>query len=175
LNQSKYKTMDSIVCLICQSPWRRLIITNTDRHLVCYFPRLLSLPILISIVVMISRLNGKWWLSTFISLKPFQEIIILFFFFIAWNDNRYIVYSLKPQTHISKYFQLSFIKQCISSLKCWWLVIKTLSKVVSSNPAQARCTRYNIMWYKFDNELRQFGGYLRVLRFPPPIKLTAMI
>jgi hypothetical protein len=28
---------------------------------------------------------------------------------------------------------------------------------------------------KFVSDLRQFGGFLRVLRFPPPIKLTAMI
>jgi hypothetical protein len=28
---------------------------------------------------------------------------------------------------------------------------------------------------KFVNHLRQVGGFLRVLRFPPPIKLTATI
>jgi hypothetical protein len=28
---------------------------------------------------------------------------------------------------------------------------------------------------KFVNDLRQIGGFLRVLRFPPPIKLTATI
>ena len=28
---------------------------------------------------------------------------------------------------------------------------------------------------KFVSELRQVGGFLRVLRFPPPIKLTATI
>ena len=28
---------------------------------------------------------------------------------------------------------------------------------------------------KFVSDLRQVGGFLRVLRFPPPIKLTAMI
>jgi hypothetical protein len=27
---------------------------------------------------------------------------------------------------------------------------------------------------KFVSDLRQVGGFLRVLRFPPPIKLTAM-
>jgi hypothetical protein len=31
------------------------------------------------------------------------------------------------------------------------------------------CTRYNI---KFNSDLGQVGGFLRVLRFPPPIKLT---
>ena len=38
----------------------------------------------------------------------------------------------------------------------WWVRI-TLT---------ARCTRYNI---KFVNNLRQIGGFLRVLQFPPPI------
>jgi hypothetical protein len=28
---------------------------------------------------------------------------------------------------------------------------------------------------KFVSDLRQVGGFLRILRFPPPIKLTAMI
>ena len=44
--------------------------------------------------------------------------------------------------------------------------------VVSLNPAQER---YKIQHYviKFVSYLRQIGGFLRVLRFPPPIKLTA--
>jgi hypothetical protein len=28
---------------------------------------------------------------------------------------------------------------------------------------------------KFDSDLRQVSGFLLVLRFPPPIKLTAML
>ena len=36
---------------------------------------------------------------------------------------------------------------------------------------------YSIQHYviKFVSDLRQVGEFLRVLRFPPPIKLTAMI
>jgi hypothetical protein len=36
---------------------------------------------------------------------------------------------------------------------------------------------YSIQHYviKFVNDLRQVGGFLPVLRFPPPIKLTATI
>jgi hypothetical protein len=36
---------------------------------------------------------------------------------------------------------------------------------------------YSIQHYviKFVTDLRQIGGFLLVLRFPPPIKLTAMI
>jgi hypothetical protein len=45
------------------------------------------------------------------------------------------------------------------------------TKVVGSNPSQV----YSIQHYviKFVSNLRQVGGFLRVLRFPPPIKLTA--
>jgi hypothetical protein len=43
--------------------------------------------------------------------------------------------------------------------------------VVSSNPTQA-IQHYMI---KFVSDLQQVGGFLRVLRFPPPIILTATI
>jgi hypothetical protein len=48
----------------------------------------------------------------------------------------------------------------------------TITNVVSSNPAQGDV--YSIQHYviKFVNDLREFGSFLRVLRFPPPIKLT---
>ena len=36
----------------------------------------------------------------------------------------------------------------------------------------ARCTRYNIV-IKFVSDLRQVSGFLWVLWFPPPVKLTA--
>ena len=44
--------------------------------------------------------------------------------------------------------------------------------VVSSNLDQGEV--YDIMW-KFVSDLRQVGGFFRVLRFPLPIKLTARI
>ena len=47
--------------------------------------------------------------------------------------------------------------------------------VVSSNPVHGEV--YSIQHYviKFVSDLRQVGGFLRVLLFPPPIKLTATI
>jgi len=45
------------------------------------------------------------------------------------------------------------------------------TNVVSSNPTQA-IQHYVI---NFVSDLRQVGGFLRVLWFPPPIKLTATI
>jgi hypothetical protein len=44
-------------------------------------------------------------------------------------------------------------------------------KVVGSNPVDGEV--YSIQHYviKFVSDLRQVGGFLRVLRFPPPIKI----
>jgi hypothetical protein len=49
------------------------------------------------------------------------------------------------------------------------------TEVVSSNPAHGEV--YSIQHYviKFVNDLRQVDGFLHVLQFPPPIKLTATI
>jgi hypothetical protein len=47
------------------------------------------------------------------------------------------------------------------------------TKVVSVNPVHGEV--YSIQHYviKFVSDLRQIGGFLRALQFPPPIKLTA--
>jgi len=49
------------------------------------------------------------------------------------------------------------------------------SNVVSTNPI--KCEVYSIQHYviKFVSDLRQVGGFLRVHRFPPPIKLITTI
>jgi hypothetical protein len=49
------------------------------------------------------------------------------------------------------------------------------TKVVSSNPIHGKV--YSLQHYviKFVSDLRQVSGFLRVLQFPPPIKLTATI
>jgi hypothetical protein len=56
----------------------------------------------------------------------------------------------------------------------WWLDLKLpmqsvpiITNVVSSNPTQ-EIQHYVI---KFVSDLQQVGGFLRVLWFPPPIKL----
>jgi hypothetical protein len=87
-----------------------------------------------------------------------------------------------------------------SALLCQWAStmkitlpmqsVPITTDVVSSNPAQTRCTLYNIMWrcklesssgevysiqhyvIKFISKLRLVCGFLW---FPPPIKLTATI
>jgi hypothetical protein len=49
------------------------------------------------------------------------------------------------------------------------------TKVMSLNPGHddVQSTQYYVI--KFVSDLRQVGGFLWVFRFPPPIKLTAMI
>ena len=51
----------------------------------------------------------------------------------------------------------------------------TTCTLVSLNPTNSEV--YSIQHYviKFVSDLRQVGGFLQVLRFPPPIKLTATI
>jgi hypothetical protein len=55
------------------------------------------------------------------------------------------------------------------------LSVSITIKVLRSNPTLARCTRCIIIFIKFVSELQQVGCFLRVLRFPPPIKLTITI
>ena len=49
------------------------------------------------------------------------------------------------------------------------------TKVVCSNPVLGEM--YSIQYYvkQFVSDLRHVGGFLRALRFPPPIKLNATI
>jgi hypothetical protein len=49
------------------------------------------------------------------------------------------------------------------------------TNVVSSNPTHGGMYSMQHYLIKFVSDLLQVGGFLGVLRFPPPIKLTAMI
>ena len=51
----------------------------------------------------------------------------------------------------------------------------SITKVVSSNPAHDEVNSIQQYVIKFVSDMRQIGGFLQVLRFPPPIKLTATI
>ena len=54
-------------------------------------------------------------------------------------------------------------------------IVPITNKAVGSSPVHGEV--YLIQHYvvTFASDLREVGGFLRVLRFPPPIKLTAMI
>jgi len=49
------------------------------------------------------------------------------------------------------------------------------TKVVSSNLVQGEVYSIQHCAIKFVSDLRQVGRFLRILQFPPPIKLTATI
>jgi hypothetical protein len=49
------------------------------------------------------------------------------------------------------------------------------TKIVSSNPAQGEVYSIQLYVIKFVSDLRQVGGFLRLLWFPPQIKLTTTI
>ena len=74
-----------------------------------------------------------------------------------------------------------YIEQCLGGGLCGRdckVVVQSVpitTKVVSSSPAHGEM--YSIQHYviKFVSDYRQVRGFLRVHRFPPPIKLTAMI
>jgi hypothetical protein len=54
-------------------------------------------------------------------------------------------------------------------------IVPITTKVVSLNPTHGEVYLIQDYVRKFVSDLRQVGGFLRVLRFPPPIKLTATI
>ena len=49
------------------------------------------------------------------------------------------------------------------------------TKVLSSNPSHGEVYRIQQYVLKFVSDLRQVGCFLRILRFTPPIKLTATL
>ena len=64
----------------------------------------------------------------------------------------------------------------------WWLDLQLhmqsvpiTTKVVSSNLTHGEAYLTELYVTKVDSDIRQIGGFLQVLRFPPPIKLTAII
>jgi hypothetical protein len=53
--------------------------------------------------------------------------------------------------------------------------VSITTNVVSSNPAYGEVSSIQHYVIKFNSDLQQVGGFLWVLQFPPPIKLTATI
>jgi hypothetical protein len=49
------------------------------------------------------------------------------------------------------------------------------TKVVCSNPTHGEVYLIQHFVIKFVSDMRRVGGFLQVLRFPPPIKLTTTI
>jgi hypothetical protein len=79
-----------------------------------------------------------------------------------------IIFKIQTQSLVNCFlvwFRVSFLMQSVP----------ITTKVVSSNPGHGQM--YLIQHYviKFVSDLCQVGGFLWVIRLPPPIKLTAMI
>ena len=53
--------------------------------------------------------------------------------------------------------------------------VNITTNVVSSNPSHSEVYSIQLYVIRFVIDLRQVGGFLWVLRFPPPIKLTVTI
>ena len=53
--------------------------------------------------------------------------------------------------------------------------ISITTEVVSSNPVHGEVFSIQHYVIKFVNDLWQVSGFIRIFRFPPPIKITAMI
>ena len=53
--------------------------------------------------------------------------------------------------------------------------LPTTINVVNSNPAHGEMYSMQLYVIKFVSDLRQVGDFLRVLQFPPPIKVTDTI
>ena len=71
-----------------------------------------------------------------------------------------------------------FILGDVIAVVAWYLnlpmqSVPITSDVVSSNLDQGEMYKHYVI--KFVSDLRQVGGFFRVLRFPSPIQLTATI
>ena len=78
----------------------------------------------------------------------------------------YVIKFVSDLWHISGYLSVLHKYQIDTSSPLW---------TFNSNVKLYRCTRYNIMWQSLSVTCDGSVVFLRVLRFPPPIKLTATI
>ena len=86
-----------------------------------------------------------------------------------------ILYSISVRSSISIYATTVPLYTIICHLQLSVQTVPITTNIVSSNPVHGKV--YSIQHYviKFASDLRQVGGFLRVIRFPQPIKLTATI
>ena len=81
------------------------------------------------------------------------------------SDQKSVFY--QPIKYLSLFFYFVVV--------CLFIFVTSITKFVSSNPVCGEV--YSIQHYviRFVSDLRQVSGFIRILRFPPPIKLTATI
>ena len=123
-----------------------------------------------------------------IMLRPFGFLAPNFFLnylavqSLSVPDEGYSMNVSCPLIYIPTVLLSSYYRGVVVAMIVWQLdlplaaqSVPITTKVVSSNPVHGEV--YSIQHYviKFVSDLRQVGGYLRVLRFPPPLKLTITI
>jgi hypothetical protein len=115
---------------------------------------------------------------------------LFIFTWIEWMLKHYTLYFsglfyLKASPQIFLWLTCKFVHFLmdfpIGYCSCNWDKIsidnlwRTPSKVVSSNPVHGEVYLFQHYVIEFVSDLRQVGGFFRVLRFPPPIILTCTI
>jgi hypothetical protein len=107
----------------------------------------------------------------------YHQMCILFFF--MWKLS--LVLNSLVTSMFTDNYSVKYLRAVVLVI-VWYLDLQlpmqsvpTTTKIVSLNPAHGKV--YPIQYYviKFVSDLRQINGLLRVLWFPPPIKLTASI
>jgi uncharacterized protein with PQ loop repeat len=131
----------------------------------------------------ISQQNFRWiWdnlkLKNLMKDKPWVRPHVIMYICILCCSPQYTAVLAKQEMTIVKHLVFSWS----SSGTFFWSLyfihfdsVPITTKVVSSNPVHGEV--YSIQHYviKFVSDLRQVSDFLRVFRFPPAIKLTAMI
>ena len=98
------------------------------------------------------------------------SLVLFLFCFCIFLDSDVLFLSYIPSNIWGVVVVFGIVRQLILQLPMQSVPITTA--VVSSNLDQGGVQHYVI---KFVSDLRQVEGFLRVIRFPPPIKLIATI
>ena len=108
-----------------------------------------------NVCMMLGKQPGKYWVICWRYVSPLVitvSITICLMLFVGWSWS------------YGSWMYNYLCNQCVSPLKLWVRI-----------PFMTRCFSIQHYVIKFVNDLRQVGGFIRVFRFPPPIKLIATI
>jgi hypothetical protein len=118
-------------------------------------------------------LNTAWYIRV-VALSFF--VFLISYFGILLNWLMFYNSFLLPLSLMNLHLVIDTLFSLIYFL--YWHQMQSVhitTNVVSSNPVYGEVYSTQHYVIKFVSDLRQVSGFLRVLQFPPPIKLTAMI
>ena len=103
-----------------------------------------------------------------------HHIVTILLIVLSWNYNAVRIGSLVICIHDPVDYIMAVCIQInlIRILQVPMQSVPITTKVASSNPAHGEVYSMQHYMIKFVSNLRQVRGFLLVLRFPPPIKLT---